>query len=73
MQFAVWYSIALWEIGIADAAAMEMMSLSLSLHGCQMAIAKFLDSRHLVLWASGLWLRYATLQNLPSGNLFPLS
>ena len=33
-------------------------------HGCQMAIARFLDHMCLALWASGLWLRYATLQNL---------
>ena len=33
-------------------------------HGCQMAIAKFLDRMCLALRASGLWLRYATLQNL---------
>ena len=31
---------------------------------CQMAAAKFLDRLYLALWASGLWLRYATLQNL---------
>ena len=29
-----------------------------------MAIAGFLDRMCLALWASGLWLRYATLQNL---------
>ena len=33
-------------------------------HGCQMAIASFLDRMCLALWASGLWLRYAALQNL---------
>ena len=33
-------------------------------HGCQMAIARFLDHMCMVLWASGLWLRYAALQNL---------
>ena len=33
-------------------------------HGCQMAIAGFLDRMCLALRASGLWLRYATLQNL---------
>ena len=33
-------------------------------HGCQMAIAGFLDRMFLALWASELWLRYATLQNL---------
>ena len=33
-------------------------------HGCQMAIARFLDRMCLALWASRLWLRYATLQNL---------
>ena len=32
--------------------------------GCQMAIARFLDHMCLALRASGLWLRYATLQNL---------
>ena len=31
--------------------------------GCQMAIAGFLDRMCLALRASGLWLRYATLQN----------
>ena len=44
-------------------------------HGCQMAIARFLNRLCLYLRASGLWLRYAALQNLiqngsvPSGNL----
>ena len=39
-------------------------------HGCQMAIAGFLDRMCLALRASRLWLRYAALQNLiPS---FPL-
>ena len=33
-------------------------------HGCQMAIARFLHCMYLSLRASGLWLRYATLQNL---------
>ena len=33
-------------------------------HGCQMAIARFLDRMCLALWASGIWLQYATLQNL---------
>ena len=33
-------------------------------YGCQMAIARFLDRMCLALWASGLWLRSATLQNL---------
>ena len=33
-------------------------------HGYQMAIAWSLDCMCLALWASGLWLRYATLQNL---------
>ena len=33
-------------------------------HGCQMAKAIFLDRMCLALRASGLWLRYATLQNL---------
>ena len=33
-------------------------------HGCQMAIARFLDRMCLALRASGLWLRYAPLQNL---------
>ena len=32
-------------------------------HGCQMAIARFLDRMCLALRASGLWLRYAMLQN----------
>ena len=35
-------------------------------HGCQMALARFLDRICLALLASGLWLRYATLQNLIS-------
>ena len=52
---------------------------SVLLHGCKMAIARFLDRMGLAPRASGLWLRYATLQNLipflsldqilPSGNL----
>ena len=33
-------------------------------HGCQTAIAVFLNRMCLALRASGLWLRYATLQNL---------
>ena len=33
-------------------------------HGCQMAIARSLDRMYLALRASGLWLRYARLQNL---------
>ena len=33
-------------------------------HGCQMAIARFLDRMCLALRASGLWLRHAMLQNL---------
>ena len=33
-------------------------------HGCQMATARFLYHMCLALGASGLWLRYATLQNL---------
>ena len=33
-------------------------------HGCQIALARFLDCMCLALRASGLWLRYATLQNL---------
>ena len=33
-------------------------------HSCQMAIARFLDRMCLALQASGLWLRYATLQIL---------
>ena len=33
-------------------------------HGCQMDIAGFLDRICLALWASGLWLCNATLQNL---------
>ena len=28
-------------------------------HGCQIALARFLDCMCLALWASGLWLRYA--------------
>ena len=39
-------------------------SLSPSPHGCQMAIARFLDRMCLALRATGLWLRNATLQNL---------
>ena len=33
-------------------------------HGCQMAIARFLDCMRLALRASGLWLCYAMLHNL---------
>ena len=33
-------------------------------HGCQMTIAIFLDCMCLALRASGLWFRYATLQNV---------
>ena len=33
-------------------------------HSCQMAIVRFLDRVCLALRASGIWLRYATLQNL---------
>ena len=35
-----------------------------SRHGCQIAIARFLNCMCLALCASGLWLRYATPQNL---------
>ena len=36
-------------------------------HGCQMAIAGFLDPSCLALRAPGQWLRYATLENwIPS-------
>ena len=38
--------------------------LSSRYHGCQMTISRFLDCMCLPPWASGLWLRYATLQNL---------
>ena len=34
--------------------------------GCQMATAELSDCMCLALWASELWLRYATLQNLIS-------
>ena len=40
------------------------MSMEDPRHGCQMAIAGFLDRMCLALRASGLWLRYAALQNL---------
>ena len=33
-------------------------------HGCQIAVARFLVRMCLALWASGLWLRYAMLQNM---------
>ena len=33
-------------------------------HGCQMAVARFLECMCLALRASGVWLRYAALQNL---------
>ena len=36
----------------------------MSRHGCQMAKTRFSDRMCLALRASGLWLRYATLQNL---------
>ena len=32
-------------------------------HGCQIVIARFKDRMCLALRASGLWLRYAALQN----------
>ena len=35
-----------------------------SRHGCQISIAAFLNTMCLALRASGLWLRYAVLQNL---------
>ena len=38
-------------------------------HGCQMAIAKFLDCMCVALRASGLWLRYAALQNFTPGAI----
>ena len=45
----------------------ERCAVVKSTHGCQMAIARFLDHMCLALRASGLWLRYATLQNfIPS-------
>ena len=39
-------------------------NLNSPVYGGQMAIAGFLDCMCLALWASGLWLRYAALQNL---------
>ena len=33
-------------------------------HGCQMAVARFLDHMCLALGVSGPWIRYATLLNL---------
>ena len=36
----------------------------IAMHGCQVTIARFLDRMCLALRAAGLWLRYATLQNL---------
>ena len=39
-------------------------SLKVRPHGCQMAIARFIYCMCLALRASGLWLRYATLQSL---------
>ena len=38
--------------------------------GCQMAIARFVDRMCLALRASGLWLRYAALQNLIPSSSF---
>ena len=38
--------------------------IPLAMHGYQMAIARSLDCMCLALWASGIWLRYATQQNL---------
>ena len=44
-----------------------MLKRSKSRHGCHMAIAGFLACMRLALRASGLWLRYAALQNwIPS-------
>ena len=40
------------------------MQMEAAAHSCRMAIARFLDSMCFALRASGLWLRYAMLQNL---------
>ena len=48
---------------LAPAADVANDSLdAVAVHGCQMAIAGFLDHMCLALRASGLWLRFATLQ-----------
>ena len=46
---------------MAHAAAPRKIGLPLAevKHGCQMALARFLDRMCLALRASGLWLRYA--------------
>ena len=50
--------------GITFQEARAVQELNREGHGCQMAIATFLDCMCLALWAEGLWLRHATLQNL---------
>ena len=40
-------------------------------HGCQVAIARFLDCRCLALWASGLWLLFAPACAWVSGTWLP--
>ena len=51
-------------IAVMDNGRSRMSYPPLHRYGCQMAIASFLDRMCLALRASGLWLRYATLQNL---------
>ena len=48
---------------VAEAMKKDDMCVRIA-HGCQMAIAGFLDHTCLALRASGVWLRYAKLQNL---------
>ena len=56
------------EISVDDAAAVQVVDGVDDagdvepVQGCQMAIARYSDCMHLALRASGLWLRYATLQ-----------
>ena len=50
--------------GTSSSTASQSRTRSGRRHGCQMAIARFLDRMCLALRASGRWLRYAALQNL---------
>ena len=52
------------ELSRHNAVTARSTAAAAPVHGCQMAIAGFLDCMYLALRASGLWLRYATLQNM---------
>ena len=69
------FAIPVWQLGVnywprnscpvfGEALKMRSENRGPFMVACQMATARFLDCMYLALRASGLWLRYATLQNL---------